>query len=128
MLEGLDIESVRAMVKSLDLDAPAEINEAATDYFAGPIGGKATRENGQELVEILMEIFKLPEVNCETVTVFAGAYAAHRILSADNGPLTVGEVIIAFCAFHMACISYRSRIAYYFGLEGLLKVDHKEVE
>ena len=128
LLEGLDIESVRAMVKSLDLDAPAEINEAATDYFAGPIGGKATRENGQELVEILMEIFKLPEVNCETVTVFAGAYAAHRILSADNGPLTVGEVIIAFCAFHMACISYRSRIAYYFGLEGLLKVDHKEVE
>ena len=128
LLEGLDVESVRAMVKSLDLDAPAEINEAAIDYFAGPIGGKATHEMGEKLVEILMEIFKLPEVNCETVTVFAGAYAAHRILSADNGPLTVGEVIIAFCTFHMACISYRSRIAYHFGLKGLLKVDRKEVE
>jgi len=128
LLEGLDVESVRAMVKSLDLDAPAEINGAAIDYFAGPIGGKATHEMGEKLVEILMEIFKLPEVNCETVTVFAGAYAAHRILSADNGPLTVGEVIIAFCAFHMACISYRSRIAYHFGLKGLLKVDRKEVE
>lgn len=125
LLEGLDIESVRAMVKSLDLDAPAEINEAATDYFAGPIGGKATRENGQKLVEILMEIFKLPEVNCDSVSIFAGAYAAHRILSADNGPITVGEVIIAFCAFHMACISYRSRIAYHFGLKGLLKVNRK---
>ena len=128
LLEGLDVESIRAMVKSLDLDAPAGISEAAIDYFSGPIGGKATHEMGEKLVEILMEIFKLPEVNCETVTVFAGAYAAHRILSADNGPLTVGEVIIAFCAFHMACISYRSRIAYHFGLRGLLKVDRKEVE
>lgn len=128
LLEGLDVESVRAMAKSLDLNAPAEINEAATDYFAGPIGGKATHEMGEKLVEILMEIFKLPEVNCETVSVFAGACAAHRILSADNGPLTVGEVIIAFCAFHMACILYRSRIAYHFGLKGLLKVDRKEVE
>lgn len=125
LLEGFDIESLRAMAKSLDLNVPAEINEAATDYFAGPIGGKATRENGQELVEILMEIYKLPEVNCNSVIVFAGAYAAHRILSADNGPITVGEVFIAFCAFHMACISYRSRIAYHFGLEGLLKVDSK---
>lgn len=128
LLEGLDVESVRAMVKSLDLDAPAEINEAAIDYFAGPIGGKATYEMGEKLVEILMEIFKLPEVNCNSVSVFAGAYAAHRILSADNGPITVGEVIIAFCAFHMACISYRSRIAYHFGLKGLLKVDRKEAE
>ncbi len=128
LLEGLDIESIRAMVKSLDLDAPAEINEAATDYFVGPIGGKATHEEGQELVKILMELFKLPEVDCETVTVFAGAYAAHRILSADNGPLTVGEVIIAFCAYHLACISYRSRITYYFGVKGLLKVDCEEGE
>lgn len=123
LLEGLGIESVRAMVKSLDLDAPAEINEAAIDYFAGPIGGKATYEKGQELVKILMELFKLPEVNCETVTVFAGAYAAHRILSADTGPLTVGEVVIAFCAYHLACISYRNRIAYHFGIKGLLKVN-----
>lgn len=72
LLEGLDIESVRAMVKSLDLDAPAEINEAAIDYFAGPIGGKATHEMGEKLVEILMEIFELPEVNCDSVSVFAG--------------------------------------------------------
>lgn len=111
------------MVKSLDLDAPAKINEAATDYFTGPIGGKATYEKGQKLVDILMELFKLPEVDCKTVTVFAGAYAAHRILSADNGPLTVGEVVIAFCAYHLAGISYRSRISYHFGIEGLLKVD-----
>lgn len=123
LLEGLGIESVRAMVKSLDLDAPAEINEAAIDYFAGPIGGKATYEKGQELVKILMELFKLPEVNCETVTVFAGAYAAHRILSADNGPLTVGEVIIAFCVYHLANIQYRLRIAQVFGTEGLKKVE-----
>lgn len=123
LLEGLDVESIRAMVKSLDLDAPAEINEAATDYFAGPIGGKATHEMGGKLVGILMEIFKLPEVNCETVTVFAGAYAAHRILSADNGPLTVGEVIIAFCVYHLANIQYRLRIAQVFGMEGLKKVE-----
>lgn len=123
LLEGSGIESIRAMVKSLDLDAPAEINEAATDYFAGPIGGKATRENGQKLVEILVEIFKLPEVDCETVTVFAGAYAAHRILSADNGPLTVGEVIIAFCVYHLANIQYRLRIAQVFGMDGLKKVE-----
>ena len=123
LLEGLDIESIRAMVKSLDLDAPAEINEAAIDYFAGPIGGEATYEKGQELVKILTELFKLPEVNCETVAVFAGAYAAHRILSADNGPLTVGEVVIAFCAYHLACVSYRSCITYHFGIKGLLKVD-----
>lgn len=123
LLEGLDIESIRAMVKSLDLNAPAEINEAATDYFAGSVGGKAVHENGQKLVKILMEIFKLPEVDCDSVNVFAGAYAAHRILGADNGPITVGEVIIAFCAYHIACISYRSRIGYHFGLEGLLKVN-----
>lgn len=128
LLEGLDIESIRAMVKSLDLDAPAEINEAATDYFAGPIGGKATREEGEKLVKILMELFKLPEVNCDSINVFAAAYAAHRILNADNGPLTVGEVIIAFCAYHLACISYRSRITYHFGIKGLLKVDCKEGE
>lgn len=120
LLEGLDVESIRAMVKSLDLDAPAEINEAATDYFAGPIGGKATHEMGEKLVGILI---KLPEVNCETVTVFAGAYAAHRILSADNGPLTVGEVIIAFCVYHLANIQYRLRIAQVFGMEGLKKVE-----
>lgn len=47
LLEGLDVESIRAMVKSLDLDAPAEINEAAIDYFAGLIGGKATHEMGR---------------------------------------------------------------------------------
>lgn len=128
LLEGLDVESVRAMAKSLDLDAPAEINEAAIDYFVGSIGGKATHEMGKKLVEILMEIFKLPEVNCDTVGVFAGACAAHRIFSADNGPITVGEVIIAFCAFHMACTLYRTRIAYHFGIKGLLKVDGKEVE
>ena len=125
LLEGLDIESIRAMVKSLNLDAPAEINEAAIDYFAGPIGGEATCEKGQKLVKILVELFKLPEVNCETVAVFAGAYTAHRILSADNGPLTVGEVIMAFCAYHLACISYRSRISYHFGIKGLLKVDYE---
>ena len=123
LLEGLEIESIREMVKSLDLNAPAEINEAATDYFAGPIGGKATREEGQKIADIITKVFDLPEVNCETVAVFAGAYAAHRILSADNGPLTVGEVIIAFCAYHMACVSYRSRIGYHFGIEGLLKVN-----
>lgn len=123
MLEGLEIESIREMVKSLDLNAPAEINEAATDYFAGPIGGKATHEEGRKIADIIIKVFDLPEVNCETVAVFAGAYAAHRILSADNGPLTVGEVIIAFCAYHMACVSYRSRIGYHFGIEGLLKVN-----
>lgn len=123
LLEGSDIESIRAMVKSLDLDAPAEVNEAVTDYFAGSVGGKATHEMGMKFVKILMEIFKLPEVNCDSVNVFAGAYAAHRILSADNGPLTVGEVIIAFCAYYTACLSYRARIGYHFGLEGLLKVD-----
>lgn len=123
LFEGLDIESIRAMVKSLDLDAPAEINEAATDYFAGPLGVKATHEMGQKIVEILMKIFKLPEVDCETVTVFAGAYAAHRMLSADNGPLTVGEVFIAFCVYHLANIQYRLRIAQVFGTEGLKKVE-----
>lgn len=123
LLEGLEIESIREMVKSLDLNAPAEINEAATDYFAGLIGGKATREEGRKIADIIIKVFDLPEVNCETVAVFAGAYAAHRILSADNGPLTVGEVIIAFCAYHMACVSYRSRIGYHFGIEGLLKVN-----
>ena len=123
LLEGLDIESIRAMVKSLDPDAPAEINEAVTDYFSGPVGGKATHEMGMKFVRILMKIFKLPEVNSDSVNVFAGAYTAHRILSADNGPLTVGEVIIAFCAYYIACASYRTRIAYHFGLEGISKVD-----
>ena len=123
LLEGLDIESVWAMVKSLDLDAPAEINEAATDYFAGPIGGKATREEGRKIADIIMKVFKLPEIDRDSINVFAVAYVAHRILSADNGPLTVGEVFIAFCAYHMACVSYRSRIGYHFGLEGLLKVN-----
>ena len=123
LLEGLDIESVRAMVKSLDLNAPAEINEAAIDYFAGPIGGKATREMGQEIGGILMKVFKLSEVDCDSVIVFAGAYAAHRILSADNRPLTTGEVFSAFCAYHMACVSYRARIRYHFGIKGLLEVD-----
>lgn len=126
LLEGLDIESIREMVKSLDLNAPAEINEAATDYFAGPIGGKATREEGQKIVDIIIEVFGLPEINCDSINVFAGAYAAHRILSADNGPLTVGEVFIAFCAYHMACVSYRTRIGYHFGLEGLLKVSSNQ--
>lgn len=123
LLEGLDIESVWAMVKSLDLDAPAEINEAATDYFAGPIGGKATREEGRKIAGIIMKVFELPEIDRDSINVFAMAYVAHRILSADNGPLTVGEVFIAFCAYHMACVSYRSRIGYHFGLEGLLKVN-----
>lgn len=124
LLEGLDIESVRAMVKSLDLDTPAEINEAATDYFAGSIGGKATREEGQKIADIIiMKVFELPEIDRDSINVFAIAYVAHRILSADNGPLTVGEVFIAFCAYHMACVSYRSRIGYHFGLEGLLKVN-----
>lgn len=123
LLEGFDIESLRAMAKSLDLNAPAEINEAATDYFSGPIGGKATREEGQKIVDIIIKVFELPEVDCETVTVFAGAYAAHRILSADNGPLTVGEVFIAFCAYHLANIQYRLRIAQVFGTEGLKKVE-----
>lgn len=123
LLEGLDIESVRAMVKSLDLDAPAEINEAATDYFAGSIGGKATREEGRKTADIIMKVFELPEIDRDSINVFAMAYVAHRILSADNGPLTVGEVFIAFCAYHMACVSYRSRIGYHFGFEGLLKVN-----
>ncbi len=123
LLEGLDIESVRAMVKSLDLDAPAEINEAATDYFAGSIGGKATHEEGQKTADIIMKVFELPEIDRDSINVFAMAYVAHRIFSADNGPLTVGEVFIAFCAYHMACVSYRSRISYHFGLEGLLKVN-----
>lgn len=100
LLEGLDIESVRAMVKSLDLDAPAEINEAATDYFAGSIGGKATREEGRKIADIIMKVFELPETDRDSISVFAMAYVAHRILSADNGPLTVGEVFIAFCAYH----------------------------
>lgn len=125
LLEGLDIENIRAMVKSLDLDAPAEINEAAIDYFAGPIGGEATHEMGQEIGEILMRVFKLPEADCDSVIVFAGAYAAHRILSSDNRPLTTGEVFIAFCAYHMACVSYRTRIRYHFGFKGLLKVDYE---
>lgn len=123
LFKGLDIESVRAMVKSLDLNAPAEINEAAIDYFAGPIGGKATHEMGQKIVEILMKVFRLSEVDCDTMNVFAMAYAAHRIFSADNGPLTVGEVFTAFCAYHMACVSYRARIKYHFGIKGLLEVD-----
>lgn len=126
LLEGFDIESLRAMAKSLDLNAPAEINEAATDYFAGPIGGKATREDGQKIVDIIIKVFGLPEVNCDSVSIFAIAYVAHRILSADNGPLTIGEVFIAFCAYHMACVSYRSRIGYHFGLEGLLKVSSNQ--
>lgn len=123
LLEGLDIESVRAMVKSLDLDAPAEINEAATNYFAGSIGSKATREEGRKILDIIMKVFELPEIDRDSINVFAMAYVAHRILSADNGPLTVGEVFIAFCAYHMACVSYRSRIGYHFGIEGLLKVN-----
>lgn len=123
LLEGLDIESVRAMAKSLDLDAPAEINDAATDYFTGSIGGKATREEGRKIVDIIIKVFELPEIDRDLMNVFAMAYVAHRILSADNGPLTVGEVFIAFCAYHMACVSYRSRIGYHFGLEGLLKVN-----
>lgn len=126
LLEGFDIESPRAMVKSLDLNAPAEINEAATDYFAGSIGGKATREEGQKIADIIIKVFELPEVNCDSVSVFAMAYVAHRILSADNGPLTIGEVFIAFCAYHMACVFYRSRIGYHFGLEGLLKVSNDQ--
>lgn len=122
LLEGLEIESIREMVKSLDLNAPAEINEAATDYFAGSIGGKATREEGRKIADIIIKVFELPEIDRDSISVFAMAYVAHRILSADNGPLTVGEVFIAFCAYHMACVSYRSRIGYHFGLEGLLKV------
>lgn len=125
LLEGLDIESIRAMVKSLDLDAPAEINEAAVDYFAGPIGGKATYEEGRKIADIIIKVFELPEIDCNSINVFAMAYVAHRILSADNGPLTVGEVIIAFCAYHMACVLYRSSIGYHFGIEGLLKVNCK---
>lgn len=126
LLEGFDIESLRAMVKSLDLNAPAEINEAATDYFAGSIGGKATREEGRKIVDIIIKVFELPEVDRDSINVFAMAYVAHRILSADNGPLTIGEVFIAFCAYHMACVSYRSRIGYHFGFEGLLKVSSNQ--
>lgn len=123
LLEGLDVESIRAMVKSLDLDAPAEINEAATDYFAGPIGGKATHEMGQEISEMVFELYKLPEIDTDTKCIFAGAYAAHNLLSNDNGPLTAGEVIIAFCVYHLANIQYRLRIAQVFGMEGLKKVE-----
>ena len=125
LLEGLDIESVRAMVKSLDLDAPAEINEAAIDYFAGSIGGKATYEEGRKIADIITKVLELPEIDRDSINVFAMAYVAHRILSADNGPLTVGEVIIAFCAYHLACASYRRRIVYHFGIEGLLKVNYE---
>lgn len=123
LLEGLDVESIRAMVKSLDLDAPAEINEAATDYFAGSIGGKATHEMGQEISEMVFELYKLPEIDTDTKCIFAGAYAAHNLLSNDNGPLTAGEVIIAFCVYHLANIQYRLRIAQVFGMEGLKKVE-----
>lgn len=123
LLEGLDVESIRAMVKSLDLDAPAEINEAATDYFAGPIGGKATHEMGQEISEMVFELYKLPEIDTDTKCIFAGAYAAHNLLSNDNGPLTAGEVIIAFCVYHLANIQCRLRIAQVFGMEGLKKVE-----
>lgn len=126
LLEGSDIESIWAMVKSLDVNAPAEINEAATDYFAGSIGGKATREEGRKIADIIVKVFDLPEVESDSINVFATAYVAHRILSADNGPLTVGEVLIAFCAYHIACISYRRRIGYYFGFEGLLKVSSNQ--
>lgn len=123
LLEGLDVESIRAMVKSLDLDAPAEINEAATDYFTGPIGGKATHEMGQEISDMVFELYKLPEIDTDTKCIFAGAYAAHNLLSNDNGPLTAGEVIIAFCAYHLAIIQYRLRITQVFGTEGLKKVE-----
>lgn len=122
LLEGLGIEGIREMVKSLDLNAPAEINEAATDYFAGPIGGKATREEGRKIADMIIKVSELPEIDRDSINVFAMAYVAHRILSADNGPLTVGEVFIAFCAYHMACVSYRTRTGCHFGLEGLLKV------
>lgn len=123
LFEGSDIENVRDLVRSLDLGAPAEINEAARDYFTGPIGDKATHEMGQRVAEILSKIYKLPEVNSDINNLFAVAYAAHRMLSADNGPLTVGEVFIAFCAYQMASMSYRSRIVHYFGFDGLLKLD-----
>lgn len=130
LLEVLDIESVRAMVKSLDLNAPAEINEAAIDYFAGPIGGKATHEMGQEISGMVFELYKLPEIDTDTKCIFAGAYAAHNLFSNDNGPLTAGEVFIAFCAYHLANIRYRVRIAQFFGVEGLKKVEEglKKVE
>lgn len=126
LLEGLEIESIREMVKSLDLNAPAEINEAATDYFAGSIGGKATCEEGQKITDIIIKVFELPEIDRDSISIFAMAYVAHRILSADNGPLTAGEVFIAFCAYHMACVSYRIRVSYHFGLEGLLKVSSNQ--
>lgn len=123
LLESLGIERLRGMVESMGVAAPAEINEAATDYFAGAIGGKATKEMGDETAEMVFELYKLPEIDTGAKCIFAGTYAAHKLLSNDNGPLTVGEVFIAFCAHHLANIRYRVRIAQVFGMEGLKKVE-----
>lgn len=70
---------------------------------------------------MVFELYKLPEIDTDTKCIFAGVYAAHKLLSNDNGPLTAGEVFIAFCAYHLANIQYRIRIAQVFGAKGLKK-------
>lgn len=123
LLESLGIERLRGMVESMDIAAPAELNKGAANYFEGAIGGKATKEMGGEIAEMVFELYKLPEIDTGAKCIFAGAYAAHKLLSNDNGSLTAGEVFIAFCAHHLANIRYRVRIAQVFGVEGLKKVE-----
>lgn len=123
LLESQGIERLRGMVESMDVAAPAELNKGAVNYFEGAIGGKATKEIGDEIAEMVFELFKLPKIDTDTKCIFAVAYAAHNLLSNDNGPLTAGEVFIAFCAYHLASIRYRVRIAQFFGVEGLKKVE-----
>lgn len=123
LLESQGIERLRGMVESMDVAAPAELNKGAANYFEGAIGGKATNEIGGEIAGMVFELYKLPEIDTDTKCIFAGAYAAHNLLSNDNGPLTAGEVFIAFCAYHLANIRYRVRIAQFFGVEGLKKVE-----
>lgn len=122
LLESQGIERLRGMVESMDVAAPAELNKGAANYFEGVIGGKATKEIGGEITEMIFELYKLPEIDTDTKCIFAVAYAAHNLLSNDNGPLTAGEAFIAFCAYHLVSIRYRVRIAQFFGVKGLKKV------
>lgn len=123
LLESQGIERLRGMVESMDVAAPAELNEGASSYFEGSIGGKATKEIGDEIGKTVFELYSLPEIDTDTKCVFAGAYAAHNLLSDDNGPLTVGEVLISFWAYHLANIQYRVRILRTLGIEDLKKVE-----
>lgn len=123
LLESQGIERLRGMVESMGVAAPAELNKGAANYFGGAIGGKATKEIGDEIAEMVFELYKLPEIDTDAKCIFAGAYAAHNLLSHDNGPLTAGEVFIAFCAYHLANIRYRVHIVQFFGVKGLKKVE-----